>query len=196
MNEIKFYDDDFNESIVNLDDYEMITAIDDTIDSTEVYTEMYDYEKSEYYVMKGYHLANTVCYWIPKRLKLSDILSEMDFSYKIKDGLFSLVDVTGANLGDIEALEYEVNDDLAEQVLDSLDTYKEDYFLYDLRMRIAHRVDVALTSDDYLEDYVKAMKKDSKHFADDIKLVKCFIEPKRLDIRDIKEKYNEYIKMH
>jgi len=40
------------------------------------------------------------------------------------------------------------------------------------------------------------MEKDSKHFADDIKLVKCFIEPKRLDIRDIKEKYNEYIKMH
>lgn len=188
MNKIKFYDDNLNKSFVDLDGYEMINIMDNTIDPAEVYTEMYDYEKSEYYVMKGYHLANVVCYWIPKRLKLSDILSEMDFSYKIKDGLFSLVDVTGANLGDIEALEYEVSDNLAEQVLDSLDSYKEDYFLYDLRMRIAHRLGIALTGDDYLEDYVKAMEKDHEHFADDIKLVKCFINPKRLDIEDIKEK--------
>ena len=154
MNKIKFYDDDFNESFVDLDGYDMINVMDDNIDPAEVYTEMYDYEKSEYYVMKGYHFANVVCYWIPKPLKLTDILRYMDFDYKIKDRLFSLVDTTGANLASIEALEYEVNDEC-------------------------------------LEEYVKAMEKDKAYFAKDIKLVKCLMNPERLDISDIKKKCNE-----
>lgn len=191
MNKIKFYDDDFNESFLDLDGYDMINVMDNSIDPAEVYTEMYDYEKSEYYVMKGYHFANVVCYWIPKLLKLTDILRYMDFDYKIKDGLFSLVDATGANLANIEALEYEVTDDLAEQVLDNLDTYKEDYFLCDLRIRIASRVNVVLSNDECLEEYVKAMEKDKTYFANDIKLVKCLMNPERLDISDIKKKCNE-----
>ena len=60
MNKIKFYDDAFNESFVDLDGYDMLNVMDDHIDPAEVYTEMYDYEKSEYYVMKGYHFANVV----------------------------------------------------------------------------------------------------------------------------------------
>ena len=78
----------------------------------------------------------------------------MDFDYKIKDRLFSLVDTTGANLASIEALEYEVNDEC-------------------------------------LEEYVKAMEKDKAYFAKDIKLVKCLMNPERLDISDIKKKCNE-----
>lgn len=191
MNKMKFYDDDFNESFVDLDGYDMINVMDDNIDPAEVYTEMYDYEKSEYYVMKGYHFANVVCYWIPKPLKLTDILRYMDFDYKIKDGLFSLVDTTGANLGNIQGIEYNVTDDLAEQVLDNLDTYKENYFLYDLRIRIASRVNVVLSNDECLEKYVKAMEKDKTYFAKDIKLVKCLMNPERLDISDIKNKYSE-----
>ena len=191
MNKIKFYDDDFNESFLDLDGYDMINVMDDNIDPAEVSTEMYDYEKSEYYVMKGYHFANVVCYWIPKLLKLTDILRYMDFDYKIKDGLFSLVDTTGANQGNIQGIEYNVTDDLAEQVLDNLDSYKEDYFLYDLRIRIASRVNVVLSNDECLEEYVKAMEKDKAYFAKDIKLVKCLMNPERLDISDIKKKCNE-----
>ena len=191
MNKIKFYADDFNESLLDLDGYDMINVMDDNIDPAEVYTEMYDYEKSEYYVMKGYHFANVVCYWIPKLLKLTDILRYMDFDYKIKDGLFSLVDTTGANLGNIQGIEYNVTDDLAEQVLDNLDSYKEDYFLYDLRIRIASRVNVVLSNDECLEEYVKAMEKDKAYFAKVIKLVRCLMNPERLDISDIKKKCNE-----
>lgn len=191
MNKMKFYDDDFNESFVDLDGYDMINVMDDNVDPAEVYTEMYDYEKSEYYVMKGYHFANVVCYWIPKPLKLTDILRYMDFDYKIKDGLFSLVDTTGANLGNIQGIEYNVTDDLAEQVLDNLDIYKEDYFLYDLRIRIASRVNVVLSNYECLEEYVKVMEKDKTYFDKDIKLVKCLMNPERLDIRDIKKKYSE-----
>lgn len=58
-------------------------------------------------------------------ISLSELLSWIDFDYSFDNGKFALIDLQGANLGDIESEQF---DDI-EQVIDRLDHYWEDTFL-------------------------------------------------------------------
>lgn len=61
-------------------------------------------------------------------IKLSEYLFELEFDYKINDNnTLSLIDLTGANLANIEQEEFEINEKLAEVLSDRLSVYEEDY---------------------------------------------------------------------
>ena len=54
-------------------------------------------------------------------IKLSEYLFELEFDYKINDNnTLSLIDLTGANLANIEQEEFEINEKLAQILSDRL----------------------------------------------------------------------------
>lgn len=116
-------------------------------------------------------------------MKLTEILSYLDFDFNIKDNKFHLVDILGANLAQIENEEYEINDNLPMVILDRLDVYLNDYFYTDILDYLGYSETESFTwlelldklyDDDYYSRYTKEML--------------FYLEyPKLLDIQDIKE---------
>ena len=82
-----------------------------------------------------------------------DFLSTTDFKLvKYSDG-FGLVDLQGANLGDIEEDRFET----AEDVFNRMDIYINDYYLNDIR-ELLHERNIEATWPFTCEDYLKNAK--------------------------------------
>lgn len=82
-----------------------------------------------------------------------DFISTTDFKLvKYSDG-FGLVDLQGANLGDIEEDRFET----AEDVFDRMDIYINDYYLNDI-CELLHDRDIEATWPFTCEDYLKNAK--------------------------------------
>lgn len=120
-----------------------------------------------------------------RRMKLSEVLNMMEFSYEVTGTTMRLVDLTHANLGNIQSEEYELNNDLATNVLDRLSTYIEDYFLSDIRERLRALGNNTLDEGSSLEEYLIEMRKHDE-FNDNIDIIYFLTNPDELDISDIK----------
>lgn len=112
-------------------------------------------------------------------IKLGEFLEDLEFDYKVnEDNTISLVDLLGANLGNIEEEKFEIWEEFPFALVDRLDTYiydyhisgiedtlkhecqyKDDVYPYDERLIPAMRLfpeqfDMGLVN--YIEDIVKA----------------------------------------
>lgn len=72
-----------------------------------------------------------------EQMTLTEFLHYFDFDYDIyeEDGetLIGLIDLQGANLGDIEQERYDLNEHGVNSIIDRLDIYYRDYIFDDLR---------------------------------------------------------------
>lgn len=120
-------------------------------------------------------------------MKLEDLLNTLDFSYTIHDNnSLSLVDLTGANLGNIESEEYELNKDLALILIDRLSVYIHDYFIVDILEQLSeHNIKNVLVSNYNYNDVLLILKKYSPLFDEYIELLECLDNPYLFDISDI-----------
>ena len=61
-------------------------------------------------------------------MNLSEFLNILDFSYDITtDNKIRLIDLQGANLGEIEEERFEINSDTTSNIVERLSTYIDDY---------------------------------------------------------------------
>lgn len=118
-------------------------------------------------------------------MKIKEFLNSMEFDYKINDnGTLSLVDITGANLNDIEDDEFEINKDLMINIVDRLGIYIDDYFITDLLERldelgIKHNLDM---NSSYLE-ILNVLRENNLN--DDVKDFEYLNEPTLIDITEV-----------
>jgi hypothetical protein len=118
-------------------------------------------------------------------MKIKEFLNSMEFDYKINDnGTLSLVDITGANLNDIEDDEFEINKDLMVNIVDRLGVYIDDYFITDLLERldelgIKHNLDM---NSSYLE-ILNILRENNLN--DDVEDFKYLNEPTLIDITEV-----------
>lgn len=64
------------------------------------------------------------------KIKLSTLLESVEFDYVINDdNTLSLVDLLGANLGNIEGDIFEIDKNLASDLIERLERYIHDYFV-------------------------------------------------------------------
>jgi hypothetical protein len=118
-------------------------------------------------------------------MKIKEFLNSMEFDYKINDnGTLSLVDITGANLNDIEDDEFEINKDLMVNIVDRLGVYIDDYFITDLLERldelgIKHNLDM---NSSYLE-ILNVLRENNLN--DDVEDFEYLNNPTLIDITEV-----------
>ena len=123
-----------------------------------------------------------------KKIKLTDILESIEFSYVINnDNTFSLRDSQDCNLGNIENDKFDIDNNLAMNVIDRIGIYINDYYLSDIAERLRIECNDNIDIDENYEGYLKKMQKYPEVFKDDIKTMKAFVNPDLLDISDIKQ---------
>ena len=123
-----------------------------------------------------------------KRIKLTDILESIEFSYVINnDNTFSLRDCQDCNLGDIESDKFDIDNNLAMNVIDRIGIYINDYYLSDIaeRLRVECQDNIDITEN--YEVYLEKMQKYPEVFKNDIETMQTFVNPNLLDISDIIE---------
>lgn len=118
-------------------------------------------------------------------MKIKEFLNSMEFDYKINDnGTLSLVDITGANLNNIEDDEFEINKDLMVNIVDRLGVYIDDYFITDLLERldelgIKHNLDM---NSSYL-DILNVLRENNLN--NDVEDFEYLNEPTLIDITEV-----------
>ena len=85
-----------------------------------------------------------------EKIKLSTLLESVEFDYVINnDNTLSLVDLLGANLGNIESDSFTINNDLATLVIDRLEIYINDYYIADIVETLNTCNETASSTDSY-----------------------------------------------
>ncbi len=123
-----------------------------------------------------------------KKIKLTDILESIEFSYVINDdNTFSLRDCQDCNLGNIENDKFDIDKNLAMNVIDRIEIYINDYYLSDIAERLRTECNDSISITENYFDFLEKMQKYPKVFKDDIDTMKTFVNPNLLDISDIKQ---------
>ena len=93
-------------------------------------------------------------------LTLSEFLYDLEFEYKkINDKTIQLIDLLGANLGNIESEEFEISEYLSMNLVDRLDTYIYDYHIQGIEDTLIHECQYKDDIYPYDEKLIPAMKK-------------------------------------
>ena len=93
-------------------------------------------------------------------LTLSEFLYDLEFEYKkINDKTIQLIDLLGANLGNIENEEFEISEYLSMNLVDRLDTYIYDYHISGIEDTLIHECQYKDDIYPYDEKLIPAMKK-------------------------------------
>lgn len=93
-------------------------------------------------------------------LTLSEFLYDLEFEYKkINDKTIQLIDLLGANLGNIENEEFEIYEYLPMNLVDRLDTYIYDYHISGIEDTLIHECQYKDDIYPYDEKLIPAMKK-------------------------------------
>ena len=93
-------------------------------------------------------------------LTLSEFLYDLEFEYKkINDKTIQLIDLLGANLGNIENEEFEISEYLPMNLVDRLDTYIYDYHIQGIEDTLIHECQYKDDIYPYDEKLIPAMKK-------------------------------------
>ena len=122
-----------------------------------------------------------------EKIKLSTLLESVEFDYVINnDNTLSLVDLLGANLGNIESDSFTINNDLATLVIDRLEIYINDYYIADIVETLNTCNETASSTDSY-EIILDKMNKHPDKFASIINLMEAIINPCLFDISEILE---------
>lgn len=120
-----------------------------------------------------------------KVFKLVDLLQALEFDYKINDdNTLSLVDLLGANLGNIEGDRFTVDEYLAMYLIDRLTIYIEDYFINEYVDILVDKCNEDIT--DYTwESLLGLMKKHKDIFKDTIDFVECLCNPELFTLQGV-----------
>ena len=93
-------------------------------------------------------------------ITLSKFLYGIEFDYKkINDKTIQLIDLLGANLGNIENEEFEISEYLPMNLVDRLDTYIYDYHISGIEDTLIHECQYKDDIYPYDEKLIPAMKK-------------------------------------
>ena len=93
-------------------------------------------------------------------ITLSKFLYGLEFDYKkINDKTIQLIDLLGANLGNIENEEFEISEYLPMNLVDRLDTYIYDYHIQGIEDTLIHECQYKDDIYPYDEKLIPAMKK-------------------------------------
>ena len=93
-------------------------------------------------------------------ITLSEFLYDLEFEYKkINDKTIQLIDLLGANLGNIEEEEFEISEYLPMNLVDRLDTYIYDYHIQGIEDTLIHECQYKDDIYPYDEKLIPAMKK-------------------------------------
>ena len=93
-------------------------------------------------------------------ISLSEFLYDLEFEYKkINDKTIQLIDLLGANLGNIESEEFEISEYLPMNLVDRLDTYIYDYHISGIEDTLIHECQYKDDIYPYDEKLIPAMKK-------------------------------------
>ena len=93
-------------------------------------------------------------------ITLSEFLYDLEFEYKkINDKTIQLIDLLGANLGNIENEEFEIFEYLPMNLVDRLDTYIYDYHISGIEDTLIHECQYKDDIYPYDEKLIPAMKK-------------------------------------
>ena len=93
-------------------------------------------------------------------LTLSEFLYDLEFEYKkINDKTIQLIDLLGANLGNIESEEFKISEYLPMNLVDRLDTYIYDYHIQGIEDTLIHECQYKDDIYPYDEKLIPAMKK-------------------------------------
>ena len=93
-------------------------------------------------------------------ITLSKFLYGLEFDYKkINDKTIQLIDLLGANLGNIENEEFEISEYLPMNLVDRLDTYIYDYHISGIEDTLIHECQYKDDIYPYDEKLIPAMKK-------------------------------------
>ena len=93
-------------------------------------------------------------------ITLSEFLYDLEFEYKkINDKTIQLIDLLGANLGNIEDEEFEISEYLPMNLVDRLDTYIYDYHISGIEDTLIHECQYKDDIYPYDEKLIPAMKK-------------------------------------
>ena len=93
-------------------------------------------------------------------IALSEFLYDLEFEYKkINDKTIQLIDLLGANLGNIEDEEFEISEYLPMNLVDRLDTYIYDYHISGIEDTLIHECQYKDDIYPYDEKLIPAMKK-------------------------------------
>ena len=93
-------------------------------------------------------------------ITLSEFLYDLEFEYKkINNKTIQLIDLLGANLGNIENEEFEISEYLPMNLVDRLDTYIYDYHIQGIEDTLIHECQYKDDIYPYDEKLIPAMKK-------------------------------------
>ena len=102
-------------------------------------------------------------------ITLSEFLYDLEFEYKkINDKTIQLIDLLGANLGNIENEEFEISEYLPMNLVDRLDTYIYDYHISGIEDTLIHECQYKDDIYPYDEKLIPAMKKYPDVFSNDL----------------------------
>ena len=102
-------------------------------------------------------------------ITLSEFLYDLEFEYKkINDKTIQLIDLLGANLGNIESEEFEISEYLPMNLVDRLDTYIYDYHISGIEDTLIHECQYKDDIYPYDEKLIPAMKKYPDVFGTDL----------------------------
>lgn len=121
------------------------------------------------------------------KIELTEILNDLDFQYLINDdNTLSLRDLQSVNLANIESDIFEINENLAMQLIDRLDNYIYDFYVngYIDTLRYECQENVKGSS---FEDILEKMKMHPDTFEGCIDLMEAFVKPELFDISEIIE---------
>lgn len=93
-------------------------------------------------------------------ITLSEFIYDLEFEYKkINDKTIQLIDLLGANLGNIEDEEFEISEYLPMNLVDRLDTYIYDYHISGIEDTLIRECQYKDDIYPYDEKLIPAMKK-------------------------------------
>ena len=120
-------------------------------------------------------------------LTLSEFLYDLEFEYKkINDKTIQLIDLLGANLGNIESEEFKISEYLPMNLVDRLDTYIYDYHIQGIEDTLIHECQYKADIYPYDEKLIPAMKKYPDVFDTDLINYISDIIHANIDISELK----------
>lgn len=122
-----------------------------------------------------------------EKIKLTEILNDLDFQYVINaNNSLSLRDLQNANLGNIESETFIVNNDIANLLIDRLDSYIYDFYINGYLDTLRHECQEDVKGSNF-DDILEKMKMHPDIFEGCIDLMEAFANPSLFDVSDIIE---------
>ena len=120
-------------------------------------------------------------------ITLDEFLSDLEFEYKkINNKTIQLIDLLGANLGNIEDEEFEISEHLPMNLVDRLNTYIYDYHISGIEDTLIHECQYKDDIYPYDEKLIPAMKKYPDVFDTDLINYISDIIHANIDISELK----------